>query len=170
MTESAASNFDRANLTIRLAEESDHDAVRELFNQGELEGHVRDNDTGADVDNLREGYFSDEGASGFWVARLDETVIGMIGVQRTSENTAEVRRLRVHEDCRRRGVGTLLLKQATLFCRGHGYLKVVLDVRVERGPAIAMFEKFGFKLARVRDVGHHKTLDFFMDLYSDPKE
>ena len=76
--------------------------------------------------------------------------------------------LRVQHDFRRRGVATLLMEEATRFCRQHGYLKVILDVRVERGPAIAMFEKFGFKLARVREIDVHKTLDFFMDLYTEP--
>ena len=161
-----APSFDAKDVTIRLFEERDHPAVLDLYRQGVMEGQLRENDTGADIENIVAGYLSDDGASGFWVASHLDTVVGMIGVQRTNENTAEVCRLRVHREYRRRGVGTLLLGEATTFCRQHGYLKVVLDVRTERGPAIAMFENFGFSLARSREIDNRKILDFFLDLYS----
>jgi GNAT superfamily N-acetyltransferase len=167
MTESTPT-FDSTEMTIRLATKAEHAAVRELFAAGMIEGQVPGNDTGADIENLDEGYFSDEGASGFWVATADDAVIGMIGVQRTRANTAEIRRLRVRDGYRRKGVGTALLRHAIDFCHRHGYLKVVLDVRIERGPAISMFEKFGFSLARTREIENRRTLDFFLDLYREP--
>lgn len=158
---------------VRLAQESDHTEIMRLFRSGMLEGQLRDGDTGADVDHLIDGYFSDEGASGFWIATIDadgdERIVGMIGVQRTGENSAEIRRLRVDEEFRRRGVGTSLMNEAVTFCHRRGYLKVVLDVRIERAPAIAMFEKTGFQLARTREIDERKTLEFYLDLYSDPK-
>ncbi|MBT8483955.1 MAG: GNAT family N-acetyltransferase [Phycisphaerales bacterium] len=164
----APPEFDLTQLRIRIAEQRDHAAIRELFRQGHLEGAVRLNDTGADIEQLFHAYFSDDGASCFWVACYDDDVIGMIGVQRTREATAEMCRLRVRQGFRRLGVGTALMEEATEFCRRHGYLKVVLDVRVERGPAIALFEKFGFSLARSREIGERKMLDFYYDLYRDP--
>jgi ribosomal protein S18 acetylase RimI-like enzyme len=169
MTEPAPDTFDIRAVTIRLARDSDLPTIHELFRRSMLEGMLRDNDTGADMENLQDAYFSDEGNSGFWVAEDEGKVVGMVGVQKTRENTAEIRRLRVLEEFRRRGVGTKLMEQALNFCREHGYLKVILDVRIERGPAIAMFEKFGFTLARVREIGSHKTLDFYLDLYRESK-
>jgi putative acetyltransferase len=118
--------------------------------------------------NLTEAYFSDDGQSALWVADYDNTVIGMVGVQKTSENEAEIRRLRVRDDFRRRGLGTRLMEKALSFCRHHGYLKVILDVRIERGPAIALFEKFGFQLNRTREINGRKMLDFYLDLYREP--
>lgn len=160
--------FRLEDVAIRLASEADHEAVRSLFLKGIIEGQLRENDTGADIENLHYGYFADEGASAFWVAAHSDSVVGMIGVQRTREDAAEVRRLRVREGYRRHGIGTRLMEQATTFCRQHGYLKVVLDVRVERGPAISLFEKFGFKHARTREIGNRKTLEFYIDLYREP--
>jgi ribosomal protein S18 acetylase RimI-like enzyme len=162
-------DFDLAQVEVRVAREEDHAALRELFQESILEGLVGDNDTGADIDNLHEGYFNDEGQSGFWVAAYKGLIIGMIGVQRTRDNTAEMRRLRVRGTFRRQGVGSVLMQKAMAFCQKQGHLKVVLDVRVERGPAIAMFEKFGFTHTRTREVGGRKLLDFYMDLYRDPK-
>ena len=159
----------RDNMVIVPAEIGDHDAIRNLFYAGVDEGQVRDNDTGADIDNLEEGYFADEGASGFWVARVGDAIVGMIGVQLTSDNTAEIRRLRVADPYRRRGIGTLLVEHALRFCQKHSYLKVVLDIRMDRAPAISLFEKFGFKLSRSRDIDDRRMLDFYMDLYSEPE-
>ena len=161
-------DFELPQVQVRLAAEHDHPSLRELFEESVLEGLVGDNDTGADIDNLREGYFTDEGASSFWVAEHTALVIGMIGVQKTDTNAAEVRRLRVRGTFRRLGVGTLLMEKALAFCRHQGYLKVSLDVRIERGPAIALFTKFGFALARTRDISGRKLLDFYLDLYRDP--
>lgn len=162
-------DFRVEQVEVRLAQGEDHPALRELFQESVIEGLVGDNDTGADIDNLQEGYFSDDGQSCFWIAAHGGRVVGMIGVQKIRDNTAEMRRLRVRGTFRRRGVGSLLMERAVAFCRKQGYLKVILDVRVERGPAIAMFEKFGFSHARTRDLDGRKLLDFYLDLYRDPK-
>jgi ribosomal protein S18 acetylase RimI-like enzyme len=162
-------DFSIEKLQIRLARDVDHTALRELFQESVIEGLVGDNDTGADIDNLQEGYFSDGGESAFWVAVYDPVVVGMIGVQKTHDNAAEIRRLRVRATFRRRGVGAVLMERALSFCQHQGYLKVVLDVRIERGPAIALFQKFGFKHARTRDIAGRKLLDFYIDLYRDPR-
>jgi ribosomal protein S18 acetylase RimI-like enzyme len=55
------------------------------------------------------------------------------------------------------------LEHAIRLCREKDYLKVVLDVRVERQPAIQLFEKFGFYLSKVREQDGRRTLDFFVE-------
>jgi ribosomal protein S18 acetylase RimI-like enzyme len=167
-TQPDVEHIDLEQVEIVLAGDDDVAHIRVLYREGLSEGLLRDNDTGADIENLHAAYFSDEGASAFWVARYGGHVIGMIGVQRTSESAAEVRRLRVRKPYRRRGVGTLLMKTALTFCQHRGYLKVVLDVRIDRGPAIALFEKFGFALARTREIDGRKLHDFYVDLYREP--
>ncbi len=166
MAESA--EFDLAKVSMRLADDDDHAAVRDLFRDGLLEGYVADNDTGADMENIVEAYFSDEGQSALWVADYEQSIIGMVGVQKTAEHGAEIRRLRVRADFRRQGLGAKLVEQALTFCRHHGFLKVTLDVRIERGPAIALFEKFGFSLTRTREHDGRRMLDFYLDLYREP--
>ncbi len=165
----APGRFDPATVEIRLATSADRPQVEALYLAGGEDGHLRDNDTGADIAHLADAYLDEDGGSGFWVAMLDGAVIGMIGVQRTSDDSADVRRLRVRPEYRRRGVGSRLLETAIDFCRDRGYLKVVLDVRVERAPAIAMFQKFGFTHAAERDVAGRRTLDFYLDLYREAR-
>lgn len=161
--------LDPAGVRIRLATAADQTPIETLYLGGGEDGHLRGNDTGADIMHIVDAYLAADGTSGFWVAEHDGEVIGMIGVQRTSADSADVRRLRVQPRFRRRGIGSRLLETAIDFCRDNGYLKVVLDVRVERGPAIAMFRKFGFTHAADREVGGRQTLDFYLDLYRDPR-
>ncbi|MCH2134773.1 MAG: GNAT family N-acetyltransferase [Phycisphaerales bacterium] len=155
-------------ITIRMAATTDIPTLRELFEADVYDGHTRINDTGADIENLKAGYFDDEGRSGFWVAEAPDRVVGMIGVQCVGDEIAEIKRLRVLSEFRRRGIGASLLDHAVKFCRSRDYVKIVLDVRKERDPAIHLFEKAGFFLARTREAEGHKTLDFYVDLYTDP--
>ena len=152
---------------IRDATDADIPVLRELFEAGVFESQVPSNDTGADIEQLQDAYFSEHAQGGFWVAVREDAIAGMIGVQRLDDSVAEMRRLRVRPQFRRQGIATALMSHAIRFCRDHDYLKVVLDVRVERGPAIQLFEKAGFYLARTREQEGRRTLDFFVDLYSD---
>ena len=95
MPQDVADNFNLDEVVLCLAGDEDHSTVRELFKAGLLEGHVPANDTGADVENLREAYFSDEGQSALWVAQYKDQIIGMVGVQRSEER-------RVGKECRSR--------------------------------------------------------------------
>jgi ribosomal protein S18 acetylase RimI-like enzyme len=140
--------------------------LRELFEKSRIEGHLRENDTGADLEHLVAGYFECKD-SGFWVAEIDEFIVGMIGVQRVNTDSAEIRRLRVREGFRRKGIGTKLMEQAITFCKEKQFLKVILDVRIERGPALSMFDTFGFLQGREREIDGRKLRDFYLDLYSD---
>ena len=162
----AKQNIDVELMDIRNATESDIAVLRELFEKSRLEGNVAENDTGADLDYLMAGYFECKD-SGFWVAQYEQSIVGMIGVQRINDNAAEIRRLRVRDEFRRRGIGTMLMQHAISFCREKQFLKVVLDVRIERSPAIAMFDTFGFLHSRERELNGRKLLDFYLDLYSD---
>ena len=102
------------------------------------------------------------------------TVLGMIGVQRTGDEGAdstsgEIRRLRVRQDIRRRGVGSKLLETAVQFCHDRGYIKVVLDTFIDREPATRLFEKFSFRHSRTRDLAGKQLLYFYLDLYHRDK-
>jgi ribosomal protein S18 acetylase RimI-like enzyme len=92
-------------------------------------------------------------------------IIGMVGVQQHEDGVGEIRRLRVHHDYRRRGVGSALVEQALKFCRDRGYLKIALDTFMEREPAIRLFEKFHFRHSRTRSVMGKEVMHFYLDLY-----
>jgi ribosomal protein S18 acetylase RimI-like enzyme len=94
----------------------------------------------------------------------------MIGVQHHDEGVGEIRRLRVKEDWRRRGIGSKLIETAVKFCHDHQYLKVTLDTFVEREPAIKLFEKFRFHHSRTRNVQGKELMYFYLDLYTGEQQ
>ena len=167
MTDAAPETFSLDAVVIREATSADQSRVAALFESGVEEGMLIGNDTGADIEHFTDAYLSDDGRSGFWLAEFGDVLVGMVGAQRTSDDSAELRRLRVHPDFRRRGIGTRLMEHALVFCRHHDYLKLTLDVRIDREPAIALFNKFGFELSRARKIGERELLDFYIDLYRD---
>jgi len=166
MPSKSSGQFKTADMQIRVAVQDDISVLRELFEKSRIDGEIRENDTGADLDHLMDGYFNCQESS-FWVAEFDNTIVGMIGVQKMNDSSAEVRRLRVRNKFQRNGIGSALMKHAISFCREKQFLKVVLDVRLERDPAIKMFDSFGFLHGRERDLNGRQLRDFYLDLYSD---
>ena len=170
---------------IRPFEERDAEVCRSLYREGLLGGTLADNDSGLDIDDIRSAYLLDP-LNGFWVAEVGRDIsefaqylpagaqpgciVGMVGVQHHEEGVGEIRRLRVHRDHRRRGLGSRLLETAIRFCRDSGCLKVHLDTFVNTEAAMRLFERFHFRHGRTRKVGNKQQLYFYLDLYTQEKQ
>ena len=136
---------------------------------------MAENDTGFDIDDIESTYMKTPG-NHFWVATVPPAgarpeasageVVGTIGVQHHDAGVGEIRRLRVAPDHRRRGIGSALVEQALRFCQAQHYLKITLDTFVEREPAVRLFEKFGFRHDRTRNLGGRDLMYFYLDLYA----
>jgi ribosomal protein S18 acetylase RimI-like enzyme len=152
--------------TIRSFLPEDLPACTKLYAEGLLGGKLAENDTGLDIDDIESVYMSNPG-NHFWVAVNSQgKVVGMIGVQHHEEGKAQIRRLRVAQDHRRRGIGSALLETALRFCQQKQYIKIMLDTFMEREPAIALFEKFRFRHERTRTVSGKELMYFYLDLYT----
>jgi len=150
---------------VRSFRPEDAPACRRLYIEGLIGGTLADNDTAADIDDIAGAYMRP--GNHFWVAESSTgEVVGMIGVQHHEQGCGEVRRLRVRQDSRRRGIGSALMEAALKFCRDQQYLKITLDTFMEREPAIKLFEKFHFRHSRTRTVGEKNLLYFYLDFYS----
>ena len=66
-------------------------------------------------------------------------------ILRRAADEAELYQLAVREDCRRQGIGGVLLDRALLHCRMRGVASVFLEVRRSNGAAIHLYKKRGFK-------------------------
>jgi ribosomal protein S18 acetylase RimI-like enzyme len=156
-----------APFTIRSFRRDDIAACTQLYVEGLLGGKIAENDTGLDIDDIESAYMSNAG-SHFWVAEAHSSIleiVGMVGVQQHEDNVGEIRRLRVRQDYRRRGIGSALVEVALKFCRDRGYLKIALDTFMEREPAVKLFEKFHFRHSRTRSVMGKEVMHFYLDLY-----
>jgi ribosomal protein S18 acetylase RimI-like enzyme len=150
---------------VRSFRRQDMPACQLLYSEGLLGGKLAENDDGLDIDDIEAAYMVD--GNHFWVAETaDGHVVGMVGVQSKEPGVAEIRRLRVRQDSRRRGIGSLLIETALKFCADRGYLKICLDTFIDRDPAIKLFEKFRFRHARTRTLHGKDLLYFYLDLYT----
>ena len=152
------------DFTVRSFRPGDLPACRVLYREGLLGGKLAENDTGLDIDDIESAYMKP--GNHFWVAETSTgEVVGMIGVQHHEDNVGEIRRLRVRQDFRRRGIGSALVEVALKFCRDRGYLKIALDTFMDREPAVKLFEKFHFRHSRTRNVMGKDVMHFYLDLY-----
>jgi len=113
--------------------------------QGEFAAYV-DRAIREELGRIEDYYFRCQG-QGFWVAEEDR-VIGMVGIERRTADSAELRRMAVESSCRRRGVGAALLATAEAFCRAHGYSRIVLSTSELQSPARRLYESRGYRLVR----------------------
>ena len=150
---------------LRSFQASDLAACQKLYRDGIISGKIAENDSGLDVDDIEAAYMKPQG-NHFWVAQTPGgEIVGMIGVM-LSDGTGEIRRLRVDERFRRRGIGSGLLEQAVRFCQENNYLKVAIDTFVERESAVKLLEKLHFKHGNTCSYSGKDLLVFYLDLYS----
>lgn len=157
---------------IRSFQTSDLETVRSLFAQGlmdfaqgferEVGGYVQEslNDDLADIN----ASYMDDPANHFWVADEDGVVKGMVGVQRRSDQEAELRRMSVASTARRQGVGLMLLETVEAFCRDRGHERIQLTTVTLLVAAIAMYRRFGFRLTGEEHYGRISAQHYVKDL------
>lgn len=152
-------------VTIRSFRCADLPTCSKLFREGLIGGRIAENDTALDIDDIEQAYMNSPDCH-FWVAEGDGgQVWGMIGVQGHEQGVGEIRRLRVAQEHRRRGIGSALMERALKFCQDRGYIKIALDTFMEREPAVRLFEKFHFRHGRTRSVQGRDVMHFYLDLY-----
>lgn len=156
-------------LIVRSFQPEDQGAVSRLYTEGLLAGQIAPNDTGADIENIREAYLA-EPSSHFWVAQVQGQILAMIGVSREQEHTAEIRRLRVDKAWQHTAIAAKLMETALAHCKREGYLKVVLDTRFDPDAVVDLFDRFGFQHTRTKSMQGKDLLEFYLDLYRQPKD
>ena len=78
------------------------------------------------------------------VAMNDDTVVGYIGSQTVAGET-DVMNIAVHPDWRRRGIAQSLIECLVVELKNRGSEALMLEVRASNAPAIALYEKLGFR-------------------------
>jgi len=157
----------QSEIEIRHATLSDQTAIAELYLQARLTETTDPIATKLDVESLVRQYLERED-SRLWVAEIgDSGPVGMVGFWPTDAHSIELRHLRVSADHRSRGIGRVLVEHTLNECRERDVLKIVLNTYVDRKPAVALFQKLGFQLARTRQIDGKEVHDFYMNLYND---
>lgn len=95
----------------------------------------------------------------YWlVALCGDQVVGYVGSQ-SSIDEADIMNVAVHPDYRRQGIAETLISRLAEDLKDRGIHALLLEVRVSNGPAIALYEKLGFRQAGLRK-----------NYYRNPKE
>ncbi len=153
-------------LVIRSYQVADQPAVERLYADGLLVGQPADNDTGIDIEYVKDAYFDQRG-NHFWVAQVSGHIVGMIGVVRDG-HAALIRRLRVDRAWQHTETPIRLIEAALAHCQAQGFLKVLFDTHFHSNLIRPVFERCGFQHNRTLDIRGHETLEFYLDLYRDP--
>lgn len=83
------------------------------------------------------------------VARDGDEILGYAGVY-TNAPTADVQTIAVAPHAQRRGVGATLLHALADASRERGCTELLLEVRADNDPAIALYETNGFEVIATR--------------------
>jgi ribosomal protein S18 acetylase RimI-like enzyme len=116
-----------------------------------------------DLRDIRATYL--DAGGDFLVGLLDDELVAMGGLVRTSPGEAEIKRMRVHPDVQRRGFGRLLLERLEERARALGCRTIRLDTTDRQTAARRLYESAGYQetgrrqTARFLFIDYAKTLD-----------
>ncbi|XP_066282460.1 N-acetylaspartate synthetase-like [Branchiostoma lanceolatum] len=98
-------------------------------------------------------WYNAKAGSKFWVAVCDGRVIGTVAVDRASDTEAELKRMSVLPEYRRRGVATRLMKRFEEFCRSDGVKKMFLLTSKVQLEAVRLYQRSGFAITETGPAG-----------------
>ena len=94
----------------------------------------------------------------FFVADEDGRIVGILGLRDLS-GEGEITNVAVSKDCRKRGIGSLLVSRAVEESKSLGIGDLTLEVRASNEAAIRLYDKFGFKSEGIRPGFYEKPVE-----------
>jgi GNAT superfamily N-acetyltransferase len=150
-------------ITIRRYTASDKDAVWSLHVAAlEAVGARMHGPWDADFQNIEGVYLNHRGE--FLVGLISGNIVAMGALRKVTEDTAEVKRMRVHPDHWRRGFGQAIYDQLEARAIGLGYRMLALDTTTKQISAQQLYKKNGFREAGRRMAGPFEVILFEKDL------
>jgi len=156
---------------LRSYHASDRRAVLHLYHHGLIASPPDPQDPATDLDHIEKVYLK-RPQDHFWVAQADHDVIASIAISEDDRQVGHVRRLRVDEAWKTWHAGQVavaLIEKAAYHAREHDCLKLVLHTPVNDEWAIALLHQQGFSFARIRGLGEKRSLEFYLNIYGQPK-
>lgn len=151
-------------MKLRQYKPTDQDAIWQLHVDGlkQTGSWIDNRKYDQDVLNIKETYLDNGGE--FFVALLDDKVVGMGGFSKIDDQTAEVRRMRVNVDYQGQGIGSSILENLIKKAKELGYKKLELDTTENMLAAQRLYEKFGFKEFKRGRAGHLESIFYELGL------
>ena len=142
-------------LQIRRYFANDHDAVWERHNVAllQINAHAGNGPWDDDLHHVEDEYIGTGGE--FYVGTANGRIVAMGALLRHSDDRAEIRRMRVHPDFQRRGLGRQMLSALEQRAAQLGFRTLTLDTTVQQVPAIRMYTRSGYS-----EVGRRRSASF----------
>jgi ribosomal protein S18 acetylase RimI-like enzyme len=155
----------KVQIDIRRYREADHDAVWALHNLAlnRVGAHGGNGAWDDDLHHVQEVYLDAGGE--FLVGTLAGRIVAMGGISRVDGGRAKVRRMRVHPDVQRRGLGSAILRALEARAAELGYRTLFLDTTTRQTAAQAFYTGHGY-----REVGRDRYGEFELILYEKELE
>ncbi len=96
-----------------------------------------------DVYAIEDAYLNNQGE--FLIGEWDGIFVAMGAFRRTGPQRAEIKRMRVHPDYQKRGIGQIILNELEARASVMGYTTLHLDTSVVQLPARKLYEKNGYR-------------------------
>lgn len=116
----------------------------------------------ADLVAVEDVYLRSRGE--FPLGFIGEKLIAMGGFKRLSENSAELRRMRIARDLQGRGYGTLMLRELERRAVQSGIRTLCLDTARRRPLTLEFYRKHGYKESGQSFYGAVETVQFSKSL------
>jgi ribosomal protein S18 acetylase RimI-like enzyme len=105
----------------------------------------------------------------FLVGLIEKEIVAMGALRKITDDTAEIKRMRVHPDHWRRGYGQAILDRLQVRAGELGYTRLILDTMEQQKAAQALYIKNGFRYAARKQAGPFRLILFDRDLGSEPR-
>ncbi len=147
-------------MRIRRYLTEDHDAVWELHNSALLgaDAHGGNGPWDDDLHRVEDEYIATGGE--FYVGTVGGRIVAMGALQRLTDDRAELRRMRVHPDLQRRGLGRQMLSALEQRAAVLDFRTLTLDTTHRQTAAISLYTRSGYREVGRSMKGRFKILEF----------
>jgi ribosomal protein S18 acetylase RimI-like enzyme len=115
-----------------------------------------------DLDDIENEYINNKGD--FIVGILKNEIVAMGAIHQLSDQRGEIKRIRVRQDCQRRGYGQTILLKLMEIAERLGYTEIQLDSVSYNTPARHLFEKNGFRETHYKNIGTYNIVFYEKNL------
>lgn len=156
------------NVKFRQFEKKDEEAIHDLHIEGLKQSGSFIDDPKAreqldkDLKRIREEYVENDGE--FFVALMNDRLVGMGALRKIDELTAEIKRMRIKPEYQGKGIGSLILDKLIEKAKELGYKKLILDTSVKQVIAQKLYISRGFKESKRGQMYGQETIYYECDI------
>ncbi|MFA6004975.1 MAG: GNAT family N-acetyltransferase [Patescibacteria group bacterium] len=131
------------SLIIRRYRHTDNENVRNLYKLSSIHSEIgyRSGPWEADFNDMEGHYFN---GGEFLVGLVDNKIVAMGGYRKMLHNIAQIRRMRVHPDHRRKGYAQQIIQKLEEAARKSKFSEIQLKTSTQQKMAQSFYEKNGY--------------------------